>query len=124
MPVMNFSSQPNAHLGARQTDRLTPIDSPRRVFRGTVSDLATGSGQTVYFAACFARDDDEFRRKLAVNLDRHFANAAHVVCGLGEIPFSEKFTSQSLRLRLETYDRRKDAPAAFFYSAMWHENRG
>ena len=99
------------------------LDKRRRVYLGTVTNLATGQGQTVYFAASLARDADEFRRKLAGHLDRYLANAAKVKSGVGDFPFSKKFIPPSLHLTLQRYDAGKDAPPGFFYLAQWAENR-
>ena len=100
-----------------------PIDVPRRVFLGTVSDLATGSGHTVYFAAGLARDEDEFRRQLAAHIGHTFANGAKVKARLGDFPFSKTFISPSLRKTLQNFDQGRNAPASFFYLGQWHENR-
>ena len=100
-----------------------PIDLPRRVFLGTVSDLATGSGHTVYFAAGLARDEDEFRRQLATHIGHTFANGAEVRAGLGDFPFSNAFISPSLRQSLQKFDQGRNAPAGFFYLSQWLENR-
>ena len=100
-----------------------PIDVTRRVFLGTVSDLATGSGHTVYFAAGLARDEDEFRRQLAAHIGHAFANGAGVKAGLGDFPFSTTFISHSLRQKLQKFDEGLNAPASFFYLSQWHENR-
>ncbi|MBY6014691.1 hypothetical protein KUV75_07230 [Qipengyuania gaetbuli] len=98
-------------------------DAPRRIFLGTVSDLATGSGHTVYFAAGLARDEDEFRRKLAAHIGHMFANGATVNAGLGGFPFSETFISTSLRKNMQKFDDGSKTPAEFFYLGQWHENR-
>ncbi len=98
-------------------------DAPRRIFLGSVSDLATGQGHTVHFAAGLARDEDEFRRQLAAHIGHTLANGAKVNRGLGEVPFSKTFISSSLRQVLEKFDRGRDAPAGFFYLSRWHENR-
>ena len=100
-----------------------PIDLPRRIFLGTVSDLATGTGHTVYFAAGLARDEDEFRRQLATHIGHTFANGATVKAGLGDFPFSKTFISPSLRQTLRKFDEARNAPASFFYLGQWHENR-
>lgn len=57
--------------------------APRRIFLGTVSELATGTGHTVYFAAGLARDEDDFRRQLAAHIGHTLANGATVNVGLG-----------------------------------------
>ena len=100
-----------------------PIDVPRRVFLGTVSDLAMGSGHTVYFAAGLVRDEDEFRRQLAAHIGHALANGATVKAGLGEFPLSKTFISSSLRQILQKFDEGRNAPAGFFYLGQWHENR-
>ena len=98
-------------------------DAPRRVYLGSVSDLATGQGHTVHFAAGLARDEDEFRRQLAAHIGHVLANGAKVNRGLEEVPFSKTFISPSVRQSLEKFDKGKDAPARFFYLGRWHENR-
>ncbi|MBL4857665.1 MAG: hypothetical protein JKY36_00420 [Erythrobacter sp.] len=97
--------------------------APRRIYLGTVSDLATGTGHTVYFAAGLARDEDEFRRQLSVYIGHTFANGATVKAGLGDFPFSKTFISPSLRQTLRKFDEARNAPASFFYLSQWHENR-
>ena len=99
-------------------------DAPRRIWLGTVSDLATGTGHTVYFAAGLARDADEFRRQLASHLGHTLANGAEVSKGLKKFRFYKEFVTASLHLTLQQYDIEKDAPSAFFYLAQWAENRG
>ncbi len=59
----------------------TPAEAQRRIFLGTVSDLATGQGHTVWFAAGLARDENEFRRKLAAHIGHVLANGAEVSVG-------------------------------------------
>lgn len=100
-----------------------PTDVPRRIFRGTVSDLATGQGHTVLFAAGLARDEDEFRRQLAVHIGHTLANGTEIIAGLGDFPFSRTFLSASLRQKLERFDDGQDAPTGFFYLGRWHESR-
>ena len=98
-------------------------NAPRRIFFGTVSDLATGSGHTVYFAAGLARDEDEFRRQLATHIGHTLANGAELSAGLAEFRFSRTFISPPLRQTLEKFDNGKDAPASFLYLSRWSENR-
>ena len=98
-------------------------DAPRRIYLGSVSDLATGQGHTVHFAAGLARDVDEFRRQLAAHIGHTLANGATVNAGLGDFPFSKTFISPSLRQTLEQFDQGRDAPGGFFYLSRWHENR-
>ena len=98
-------------------------NAPRRIFLGTVSDLATGTGHTVYFAAGLARDEDEFRRQLSAHIGHTFANGAKVKAGLGDFPFSKTFISPSLRQNLQKFDEGQNAPASFMYLGQWHENR-
>lgn len=100
-----------------------PVDVPKRVFLGTVTDLATGTGHTVHFAAGLARDEDEFRRQLAAHIGHTFANGARVRAGLGDFPSSKTFISPSLRRTLQKFDEGPNAPAGFFYLGQWHENR-
>ena len=98
-------------------------DDPRRIYLGSISDLATGQGHTVHFAAGLARDEDEFRRKLAAQIGHVLANGAKVKRGLEGGPFSKTFISASFRQTLEKFDHGRDAPAGFFYLSHWHENR-
>ena len=100
-----------------------PANSPRRIFLGTVSDLATGQGHTVYFAAALARNEDEFRRKLAAHIGHTLANGAKVNPGVEDFHFSKTFISPSLRQTLEKFDQGRNIPAAFFFLSRWHENR-
>lgn len=99
------------------------FDDPRRIFLGTVSDLATGQGQTVWFAAGLARDEDGFRRQLAAHIGHTLANGAEVNAGLGDIRFSRTFISAPIRQTLENFDEGENAPAGFFFVSRWHENR-
>ena len=97
--------------------------APRRIYLGSVSDLATGQGHTVYFAAGLARDEDEFRRQLAAHIGHTFANGATAKAGLADFPFSKTFISPQLRQTLQKFDEDRNAPASFFYLGQWHENR-
>lgn len=98
-------------------------DAPRRIYLGSVSELANGQGHTVHFAAGLARDEDEFRRQLAAHIGHVLANGAKVNRGLEEIPFSKTFLSPSVRQTLEKFEQGKDAPAGFLYLSRWYENR-
>ena len=98
-------------------------NAPRRIFLGTVSDLATGTGHTVYFAAGLARDEDGFRRQLATHIGQMLANGATVKVGIEDFPFSKTFISLSLRKMLQKFDQGRNAPAGFFYLSHLHENR-
>ncbi|MBX7540318.1 hypothetical protein [Qipengyuania sphaerica] len=98
-------------------------DATRRIYLGSVSDLATGQGHSVHFAAGLAHDEDEFRRQLAAHIGHVLANGAKVNRGLEEISFSKTFVSPSLHQTLEKFDQGRDAPAGFFYLGRWHENR-
>jgi DNA-binding GntR family transcriptional regulator len=98
-------------------------DAPRRIYLGSVSDLATGQGHSVHFAAGLARDGDEFRRQLAAHIGHVLSNGAKVNRGLDDVSFSKTFISPSLRQSLEKFDQGSDAPAGFFYLSRWHENR-
>ena len=100
-----------------------PTGASRRLFLGTVSDLATGQGHTVWFAASVARDGDEFRRKLAAHMGHALANGAEVNAGLGDFRFSRTFLSQPVRETLKKFDVGEGAPAGFLYLGRWHENR-
>ena len=100
-----------------------PANAPRRIFLGTVSDLATGQGHTVYFAAALAWNEDEFRRKLAAHIGHTLANGAQVNPGVEDFHFSRTFISPSLQQTLEKFDRGLNAPAGFFFLSQWHENR-
>lgn len=101
-----------------------PANAPRRIFLGTVSDLATGQGHTIYFAAALAWNEDEFRRKMAAHIGHTLANGATVNPGVADFHFSKTFVSPSLRQTMKNFDQGINAPAAFFYLAQRHENRG
>ena len=88
-------------------------DATRRIYLGSVSDLATGQGHTVQFAAGLARDEDEFRRQLAAHTGHVLANGAKVNRGLEEVPFSKTFISPSLRQTLEKLDQGREAAAGY-----------
>ena len=98
-------------------------DAPRRIFLGTVSELATGTGHTVHFAAGLARDEDEFRRQITAYIGHTLANGAEMNPGLGSFPFSKTFISAPLRQTLQKFDEGLNAPAGFFLLSQWHENR-
>ena len=98
-------------------------DAPRRVYFGTVSDLATGQGHTVYFAAGLARNEDEFRRQMASRVGHTFANGAKVNVGVGEFQFSRTFISPPLLQTLKKFDEGRDPPPGFFFLSQWSENR-
>ena len=98
-------------------------EGPRRIFLGTVSELATGMGHSVHFAAGLARDEGEFRRQLAAHIGHTLAHGATVKAGLGGFPFSKTFISPSLRRTLQKFDEGQNAPASFMYFGRWHENR-
>ena len=98
-------------------------ECPRRIFLGTVSELASGAGHTIHFAAGLSRDEDEFRRRLAAHIGHTLANGAMINLGLGDFPFSKTFISPSLRQTLQKFDEGLNAPASFMYLGRWHENR-
>ena len=98
------------------------LDAPRRIWLGTVSDLATGTGHTVYFAAGLARDADEFRRQLASHLGHALASGAEVNLGFEKFKFSRTFISPPLRQVLTKFDEGKGAPSQFFFLSRWSEN--
>ena len=98
-------------------------DAPKRIFLGTVSELASGTGHTVHFAAGLARDENDFRRQLSAHIGHTFANGATVKAGLRDLPFSKTFISPSLRRTLQKFDEGLNAPAGFIYLSKWHENR-
>ena len=97
--------------------------APRRIYLGSVSDLATGQGHTVYFAAGLARDEDEFRRQLAAHIGHILADGAEVNLSLEDFQFTRIFVSPQLRQNLQKFDEGLNAPASFFYLSQWHENR-
>ena len=100
----------------------TPAEARRRIFLGTVSDLATGQGHTVWFAAGLAKDENEFRRKLAAHIGHTLANGAEVNSGLEDSRLSRTFLSAPLRRMVEKYDGSLDPAANFFFTSQWHEN--
>ena len=100
----------------------TPADAKRRIFLGTVSDLATGQGHTVWFSAGLASDENEFRRKLAAHIGHTLANGAEVNSGLEDSRLSRTFLSAPLRRMVEKYDGSLDPAANFFFTSQWHEN--
>ena len=99
-----------------------PANASRRIFLGTVSELATGQGHTVWFAAALARDEDEFRRQLAVPIGHTLANGAEVKAGLGKFRLSRTFISGQLRQLLEKFDAGENVPKSFLYLSRWGEN--
>lgn len=99
-----------------------PAEAQRRIFLGAASDLATGKGHTVWFAAGLAKDENEFRRQLAAHIGHALANGAEVSAGLGDFSFSRTFISDSIRKTLKEFDEGRDAPASFFFISQWHEN--
>ena len=100
-----------------------PADASRRIFLGTVSDLATGQGHTVWFAAALAKDEDEFRRQLAAHVGHTLASGAEISAGMGDFRFSRIFLSATLRQKLKRFDAGKEAAAQLLLVCRWHENR-
>ena len=98
-------------------------DTRRRIFLGTVSELATGMGHTVHFAAGLARDEDEFRRQLAAHIGHILADGAKVSMGLEDFQLTRIFVSPQLRQTFLKFDEGQNAPASFMYFGRWHENR-
>jgi hypothetical protein len=98
------------------------LDTPRRVWLGYVNDYATGEGSSVYFGAGFARDEDEFRRRLSLELGRELANLAKVGEGADSLPFASVYLSPSFRSRLDAFDRGEDRPAAMSFLARFRAN--
>ncbi|MBX7484176.1 hypothetical protein [Qipengyuania qiaonensis] len=99
-----------------------PADASRHIFLGTVSDLASGQGHTVWFAAGLARNEDEFRRQLAAHIGYVRANGADVNRGLGDFQLSATFISPPLRQTLAKFEKGAAGPFSFFYLTSWHEN--
>ena len=97
-------------------------DLPRRVWLGTVEDFATGEGHSIYFAAGFARDEDEFRRDIARELGAHLAHSAKVGVGVDSVPFAKMFLPEKLEAMLTGFDAGKDSPAVMSYFAKYHGN--
>ena len=99
-----------------------PPDLPKRVWLGTVEDFASGQGHSVYFAAGFAHDEDEFRRSIALELGPLLANGAQVGAGLDSVPFKNMFLTQKLEAMLAGFDNGKDRPAVMTYLAKFYAN--
>lgn len=104
-----------------ETTEVTP-NIPRRIFLGTVSDLATGQDHTFYFAAALAWDEDDFRRKMAARVGHTLANGATVNRFREDFQFATTFISPALQRSLEKFDQ-GNAPATFFFLSQWGENR-
>lgn len=100
-----------------------PAEASRRIFLGTVSDLATGQGHTIWFAAGLARDEDEFRRQLAAHVGHTLASGAEISAGMGDFRFSRIFLSATLRQKLKRFYAGKEAAAQLLFVSRWHENR-
>lgn len=100
-----------------------PLASPRHIFVATVSDLATGQGHTVYFAAGFARDADEFRRQLAGHIGHILANGAKVKLRTEDVQSHMLFIPPNLLRALEKFEKDAGGPPGFFYLSRLHENR-
>lgn len=100
------------------------LDGPKRVWLASVEDYATGEGLTLFFAAGLARGEDEFRRRIALELGRGRAHRAAIGQGLkGEVPFIDSFVSARLRAMLERFDQGEDPPATMSFFARYAENR-
>lgn len=97
-------------------------DLPKRVWLGTVEDFATGQGHSVYFAAGFAHDEDEFRRSLELELGPHLAHAANVGAGVDRAPFKDMFLPNKLEAMLSGFDNGEDRPAVMTYLAKYYSN--
>jgi hypothetical protein len=89
---------------------------------GSVEDFATGEGLTVHFAAAFAHDADEFRRRLSLELGREQARQAKIGIGVEGIPQAALFLSPKLRGMLERFDSGEERPAAMSFFARYHAN--
>jgi len=97
------------------------LDSPKRIWLGYVDDYATGEGLSAYFAASFARSEDEFRRSMSIEIGRELADRAEVGEGVDAIPIASMFLSPSFRSRLEAIDR-GNGPAMISYLARYRAN--
>ena len=98
-------------------------DIPLRLFLGTVSDLTSGQGHTVWFAAAPARSEDEFRRKLANHIGHTLANGAKVGTDSSDFPFSQTFISPKLRQRLDKHQDGKRMSSELFFLSRLHDNQ-
>ncbi len=102
------------------TERL--LDEPNRVWLASVDDYGTGEGLSVYFAAGFAHDEDEFRRRISLELGRELAHKAKVRLGVGDLPFASMFLSPAPRTTLEGFDQGEDRLGAMSYLACYRAN--
>ncbi len=102
------------------TERL--LDEPNRVWLASVDDYATGEGLSVYFAAGFAADEDEFRRSISREVGRELAHLAKVRLGVGELASASMFLSPDLRATLEAFDHGGERPGAMSFIAKYHVN--
>lgn len=96
------------------------LDLPRRVWLATVEDFATGQGHSVYLAAGFAHDEDEFRRSLALELGPHLAHGAQAGAGVDGVPFKDMFLPAKLEAMLTGFDNGKERPAVMAYLARYY----
>lgn len=95
-------------------------DLPRRLWLGTVEEISAEEGHSVYFVANFARDEDEFRRNIAVELGSHLAHDAKVGAGVDSVPFTKMFLPEKLATMLAGFDQGEDPPAVMSYFAKYH----
>ncbi|CDO37807.1 hypothetical protein [Novosphingobium sp. KN65.2] len=99
------------------------LNAPRRIWCASGEDHVTGAGLCAYFASGFARDEDEFRRRIALEFGRELANRAQLAEGSAAVSFADFFLSPSLRSALEAFERGEGAPATMVFFARYAENR-
>ncbi|AIT82786.1 hypothetical protein [Novosphingobium pentaromativorans] len=99
------------------------LEAPRHVWCAGAEDYATGAGQGAYFAAGFARDEDEFRRRIALEFGRELAHRARLAKGSVQVPFADFFLSPVMRSTLEQFGRGENPPASMVFFARYAENR-
>lgn len=66
----------------------------RSIWLASIEDYRTGEGLTAHFVVSFAHDEDEFRRRVSLELGRELAHLADVRKGISEHPLEAFFLSQ------------------------------
>lgn len=77
------------------------LDLPKQSWLGTVEDFATGQGYSIYFAAGFAHDEDEFRRSIALELGPVLAHRTKVKAAVDRATFRDMLVPRNIGLKAQ-----------------------
>lgn len=98
------------------------LDLPKQSWLGTVEDFVTGQGHSIYFAAGFAHDEDEFRRCIALELGPVLAHRTKVKAAVDPATFRDMFLPENVETALTDFDKGKERPAVMMYIAKYYAN--